>query len=218
MTSQIVQFWDQGQRIPQALLDRTVAWQIFNPEWEYLCFDAHSAANFLMSAYCDAIAEAFLDIRLAAMKADVFRVAYLLAHGGMWVDAATICTGPISGWLNVAAPLVLIRKQGMEPPLVCNGLIYARERGHPFLEDLWGHISAAILGRQGTRVWKLVGPGLYRDLLRTGRYNTCIQVLEAKDLGSYFRFSSTSQILPSAQHWSERQRAESLYFSQRMQP
>ena len=67
--------------------------------------------------------DAFLDIRLPAMQADVFRIAFVLACGGLWVDAATTCLSPVKAWLDLQTPLLLLRKPKQIAPQAWNGLI-----------------------------------------------------------------------------------------------
>jgi mannosyltransferase OCH1-like enzyme len=208
---QIVQYWAEGD-LPPALSRRIRAWQDLNPAWAHSLFDRQSAATFLKGLFGNELAQAFLDIRLPAMQADVFRVAIICARGGLWVDAATTCLAPLGSWLDVNAPLVLLRKPEMLSPLVWNGFIYSSTPGHPFLTAVWNQIAIAILHRQGTGIWKLFGPGLYRDLLRDGGYDHCIQVLNKETYASGLRIGSSGEVLPPDQHWSNRQRQESLYF------
>lgn len=212
MSTSIVQFWDQGS-VPQVIRERTIRWREFNPNWDYHMLDCSSAVEFLDGYFGSSLAQAFLDIRIPAMKADVLRVAYLLKRGGFWIDVSSICKAPICCWLDLAAPLVMTRKPKMEPPLVCNGLIYASRPGHRFLADLWAHISQVIIQRQVAGIWKLVGPGAYRDLLRSGNYDDCIKIFQVADLTDYFSFSSTGLLLSPDQHWSKRQLEEPLYRS-----
>lgn len=208
----IVQYWEQGNP-PLPLLSRCRDWQLMNPEWDYICFDLDSAARFIDDIYGHASADAFLDIRFPAMKADVFRVAYLLRCGGLWVDVATTCRVPLAEWLDLRDWLTLVRRPHMEPPLVCNGFIYARNGGNTFLADLWKHIETVILSKEGTGVWRLVGPGAYRDILLKSKYPGAIRILEEVEMSPYFTFGSTAAMLPPEEHWSARQRHESLYYS-----
>ena len=209
----LVQYWAHGDP-PPLLAARMSQWHVCNPAWTYLCFDRLSAADVLRAAWGVDLALAFLDIRLPAMQADVFRVAVTLLCGGLWVDAATTCLGPLSVWLDSQASLVLLRKPTMESPLVWNGFIYAAQSQHPFLQAAWHQIATVIRQRKGTGIWKLVGPGLYRDLLCDPCYNEGVLVLDSSVYGVGLSIGSSAEVLPIEQHWSKRQRQESLYFSQ----
>ena len=101
----------------------------------------------------------------------------------------------------------------MAPPLVWNGLILARAPDHPFLTPVWSRIANTILTRSGDRVWHLLGPGLFRDVLGSGDHEDTVRVLLTSDLTAHVRLGSSMGVLPREQHWSRRQLQESLYFS-----
>ena len=85
-------------------------WQELHPSWCYQRYDLLSAAQFIGFTYGPALEEAFLDIRLPAMQADVFRIALLLEKAAVWIDAATQCRQPLDSWLDRRRPLVLLRR------------------------------------------------------------------------------------------------------------
>ena len=208
----LVQYWDQPDP-PEVIAERMQGWHQHHPDWCYQSFDRIRAAVFVREHYGSALHDAFLDIRLPAMQADVFRIAFVLARGGLWVDAATICFSPVKSWLDLQTPLLLLRKPKQIAPQVWNGLIYAQAPGHCFLQDAWSLISDSIRHRRGTGVHKLVGPGLLRDLLAQGRFNSVVTIQPSKPLAAYLKIGSSSKVLPVERHWSKRQRSESLYFS-----
>lgn len=208
----IVQYWDHPT-VPELLAERMRGWRELNPDWEYRCFDRHRASLYMGQMFGTAVCEAFLDLRFPAMQADVFRVAYLLQHGGLWVDAATLCREPLATWLDASQPLVLLRKPQQQPPMVWNGLIYARDAGHPFLQVLWCTIHDVILNRIGRGIWKLVGPGLYRDLLADADLAGTVAVVPVVTIADKLQVGCSSLAMPKEQHWSLRQKQESLYFS-----
>ena len=208
----LIQYWDQPDP-PVVIAARMQGWRQQHLGWDYQCFDRPSAAAFCREHYGTALEEAFLDIRLPAMQADVFRVAFVLACGGLWVDAATTCLSPVETWLDLQTPLLLLRKPHQTHPQVWNGLIYAPTSGHSFLQQAWDSISDSIRHRRGTGVHKLVGPGLLRDLLAQGRFDGLVTIQSSSSLAAHLEIGSSSKVLPAEQHWSQRQRSESLYFS-----
>ena len=208
----LIQYWDQPDP-PDVIAERMEGWHLHHPDWIYQRFDRTRAATFVGEHYGFAMHDAFLDIRLPAMQADVFRIAFVLACGGLWVDAATTCLSPVKAWLDLQTPLLLLRKPKQIAPQVWNGLIYAPAPGHCFLQDAWSSISDSIRHRRGTGVHKLVGPGLLRDLLAQGRFDSLVTIQPSKPLAAYLQIGSSSKVLPVEQHWSKRQRLESLYFS-----
>ena len=152
------------------------------------------------------------------MQADVFRIGYLLASGGLWIDAATSCLIPVDQWLHTDASLLLLRRDHQNFPKVWNGLIYASRSGHPLLVQAWEKISKNLLARRGVSVYKSFGPRVIRDLFETGMFdsdliNGSIKVLPASDLQGQLRIGSSVSVTGEDQHWSKRQETESLYFS-----
>lgn len=208
----IVQYWDNGNP-PSLIAQRMAGWQRLNPDWQYHAFSRDVAAAWIGEAFGEVIMDAFLDIRIPAMQADVFRVAYLLRQGGLWVDAATACLAPLQLWLDPTLPLLLLRRPQMQPPLVWNGFLYCNAPGHPLLQALWHEIAATIQQRLGTGFWKLVGPGLFRDVLARWPATEKLTILTTESLADQLTLGSSSEALPEEMHWSRRQRRESLYFS-----
>lgn len=207
----IVQYWHDA--IPPALIsERMYLWRLANPEFSSLLFDRNLAAHVLGEHYGPSLQKAFLNVRLPAMQADIFRVAYLHACGGIWIDAATECLAPLRQWLDLSSHLLLLRKPRMEPPLVWNGFIYSQSPRHPFLAAALAKISHSILTRSGNGVWRLVGPGLFREIMLNRELAALVDVRPLSSLQMFLRVGSSSLALPSDLHWSVRQLHESLYF------
>ena len=209
---QLIQYWDQPQppASVQALMNVV---RDLHPDWDYQRFDRQRAADELGALYGKDLRQAFLDIRLPAMQADVFRMAYLLRHGGVWIDAATVLHQPLQAWLPMGHPLVLLRRKQQTHPEVATGVMYAAA-GHPLLARAWDRMAAYLLLRSGTKVYRHFGPGILRDLIREQpQLGSLVQVLPEQQLSAFLRFGSSRAVLGSDQHWSSRQEQESLYFS-----
>lgn len=209
----LVQYWDQPSP-PGPVIDRMNVCKSLNPAWVYRRFNRQSASDFLASAYGSDIASAFLDIRLPAMQADVFRVAFLLHEGGLWVDAATSLIRPIDSWLDRRHSLQMLRRSHQVHPKIATQIIFAGRPGLPLLQAGWGQIVPRLLSRSGTKVYRHFGPGVFRDLM-SSRPNLAfgLHAVTEASLESYLKLGSSSKILPSDQHWTKRQEAESLYLS-----
>ena len=209
---QLIQYWDQP-RPPASVQALMNVIRDFHPDWDYQRFDRQRAAEELGLLYGKDLKQAFLEIRLPAMQADVFRIAYLLRHGGVWVDAATHVKEPLGRWLPMGHSLVLLRRQGQKYPEVATGLIYA-SAGHPLLARAWDRISAYLLHRSGTKVYRHFGPGILRDLMREQpQLASMAQVLPEQDVSNSITFGSSRAVLGREQHWSSRQEEESFYLS-----
>ena len=210
----LIQYWNEIDP-PLFLLERMESWRKRHPGWGYCRYDRSSAAAFIGHHYGQALQDAFLDIRIPAMQADVFRIAALQAQGGVWIDAATCCLAPLECWLNRRQPLVLLRRAHQQHPRICTGFIHAADPGHPLLMTAWERISAALLARRGEKVYRDFGAGLIRDLLAEGDADlqAGLEVLAETDLQTQLSIGSSSEVIQSDQHWSERQHHESLYLS-----
>lgn len=211
--SRLIQYWDHPEP-PRLILSRMQRWQDCHPQWRYSRFHRASAADWIGSVYGQPLKSDFLELRLPAMQADVFRVAFLLECGGLWVDAATHCLAPSSSWLRIHSGLTLLRRPHQKSPAVCNGLIFAGAPGHPLLAAAWQRICDVIASRRPGRVYRLVGPGLIRELLESGSYQNGVDILPSAPLETtVIRFGSSSEVVGADQHWSQRQQTESLYLS-----
>ena len=211
---QLIQYWnDSAPPSPVKALMQTV--RDLHPDWGYQCFDRHRAADELGLLYGKDLKQAFLDIRIPAMQADVFRIAYLLRHGGVWIDAATVLHEPMERWTPFGHPLVLLKRKHQTGPEVATGFMCASP-GHPLLGRAWDRIAAYLLMRSGTKVYRHFGPGILRDLIREQpQLGALVHVLDEQEVSPFLRFGSSSNVLSKEEHWSKRQDSESLYFSER---
>ena len=209
----LVQYWNDPDP-PHPVVSRMNCCRRLNPGWDYRRFDQQTALAFLEDIYGLDIATAFQDIRLPAMQADVFRVAFLLQCGGLWVDAATSLIRPVESWLDRRHSLQMLRRSHQDHPKISTGFIYASRPGLPLLKAAWGEIVSRLLSRSGTKVYRDFGPGLFRDLIAS-RPNLALglHVVPEVSLQSFFKLGTSSNVLSVEEHWSKRQESESLYFS-----
>ena len=81
----ILQFWDQ-ETIPADIQECMASWRAL-PDFEHVVFDDVRAREFI-STECEARhLEAYDLCNHPAMKSDLFRLAYLYHHGGVYIDA-----------------------------------------------------------------------------------------------------------------------------------
>ena len=209
----LVQYWNNLDP-PSIVAERMDTCRRLNPNWDYRRFNHQSAAAFLEEVYGSEISSAFLDIRLPAMQADVFRVAFLLHSGGLWIDAATSLIRPVDSWLDRRHSLQMLRRSHQVHPKIATKIIFAARPGLPFLSAVWTEIVSRLLARSGTKVYRDFGPGVFRDLMRS-RPNLALglHVLAEVSFKGSLNLGSSSNILPPDQHWVKRQINESLYLS-----
>ena len=209
----LLQYWNEDKP-PVVVADRMEKCKKLNPTWNYIRFNRSTASDFLAHAYGSGIASAFLDIRLPAMQADVFRVAFLLRCGGLWIDAATTLLRPVESWMDRQHSFQMLRRSYQHPPKISSGVIYASRPGLPLLKAAWDEMVPRLLSRSGTKVYRDFGPGLFRDLL-SSRPNLALglHVVSESLLSGCLVLGSSSNVLPVHQHWSKRQECGSLYLS-----
>lgn len=80
----ILQFWDQ-KTIPEDVRNCMATWQAL-PGFEHAVFDEKAARDFISTEYDSRHVEAFDLCNHPAMKSDLFRLAYLYRHGGVYID------------------------------------------------------------------------------------------------------------------------------------
>ena len=153
--ARIIQFWDRLEP-PEDILQIMDGWKSCNPSFEYLRFDNLAAAQFLKEHYPEELLRAFVRATEPAQKADLFRLAFLSARGGYYVDADDRCLAPIDSYVppggRFAASLEHYGTIG-------NNFIGAT-RKHPVINLALEWASRAINRGDRDTVWLSTGPGL----------------------------------------------------------
>ena len=100
ITKTIVQYWDKKEK-PQEIKDLMNTWQSKNLDFLYHCFNRDEAEEFIRKYYGNDIGDLFTNAKFPAMQSDIFRVAYCLNKGGVYVDAATKCELSLASLINM---------------------------------------------------------------------------------------------------------------------
>ena len=209
----LVQYWNTSSP-PGIIAERMNSCKSLNLSWNYTRFNQKTAASFLEGVYGSDLADAFLDIRLPAMQADVFRVGFLLHFGGLWIDAATSLIRSVDCWLDRRHSFQMIRRSHQVHPKIATQIIYASRPGLPLLKAAWEEMVPRLLSRSGTKVYREFGPGLFRDLMYSRPHLALgLHAVPETTLCSCLMLGSSSNILPANQHWFKRQENESLFYS-----
>lgn len=216
---ELIQFWHDRQP-PDWVEESSHKLSQDNPEYDYRRFHSESAQSYIQGTYGDALAQAFSDINIPALAADIFRVGYLLSEGGIWVDMASECQVPLREWIPSNMSLVLLQKPWMmNTDYACNGFIYSKAPQNPLLQMVWEKMSANLDARAGECVWTSYGAGLFYECIQEVKrrfpadWERGYSFIATDSLTSKFRFASSSRFMPKDNHWEQRQKRESLFIT-----
>lgn len=96
----IVQFWHDQDDLPDDVRGCIASWERWAAMgFEHHLFDAHSAKAFIRKALGARYEAAFDRCYHPAMQADYFRLCFILAEGGFYVDADDVCLSEDINWL-----------------------------------------------------------------------------------------------------------------------
>jgi mannosyltransferase OCH1-like enzyme len=111
-------------------------WQIArakrrNPQYEYLYFDDAAVDAFIRDSFDDEILRLYRRINIGAAKGDFFRYAFLLKHGGVYIDIDSCLVKKLDDFL-LPNDQALIAWEGNGIHFVQWVLVFAP--GHPFMQ------------------------------------------------------------------------------------
>ena len=151
----IVQYWNEAVP-PRDIAALMESWRECNPGWRYLRFDDFSARAFLKAHCRPEVLQAYLRAREPAMKADLFRLAYLFAEGGCYADADDRCLRPLGELVPAQARFIAWQE---EFGTLGNNFIAAVPL-HPLLGLALNLAVEAVNRGDDDIVWLCTGPGL----------------------------------------------------------
>jgi len=151
----IVQFWHDLGQLPRDVEDCVRSWTIWETSgFKHKLFDERTAGAFISHSLGARHKRAFERCYHPAMRADYFRLCYVLVEGGIYVDAEDVCVGTEIGWLAedwrlklqalcydiatgaMVKPAVFLRAEAYDPSWIFyfnnNPLIAGA--GHPVIE------------------------------------------------------------------------------------
>ena len=179
----IVQFWHDLGRLPydvEECIDSWAHWE--NSGFSHRMFDEDAARAFIAGSLGPEHESAFERCYHPAMQADYFRLCYLLAEGGLYVDADDVCVGTDIGGLfedgrlklqplcydtaseAMVSPSVFLSPSAYRPNWIFyfNNNPLAASRGHPIIEQALSQ-ATELLARGGENelpeIQAATGPG-----------------------------------------------------------
>lgn len=199
----IAQYWDGP--IEDELRCLMESWKQLNPNYKYECFDRSSALKFLSENYPKSVVDAFSSARLPAMASDIFRVAWCLKKGGVYIDSASRCLSPLSEWIVENAHMVLMRKWHGG---VWNGFI-AAEKNSKVLKKILDRIVSNINNRTSNNVWLVTGPGVWKA--EKVELDPSVLVIPQNQFKDKFALVNKLKHKEGDAHWSQRQKTQSIF-------
>jgi tetratricopeptide (TPR) repeat protein len=159
----VAQYWDEAAP-PDDVAALMRSWPERNPSRRHCVFD-HAAARAFLAARCSPeVLHAYLRAREPAMRADLFRLAWLFAEGGCYADADDRCLRPIDELLPPGVGLVGFQE---EYGTLGNNFLAAAPL-HPVIGLALELAVQAIDRGDDDMMWLATGPGLMtRAVART---------------------------------------------------
>lgn len=84
------------------------SWKACNPQLTCHYFDDQACSLFIRRWFDDAFVQMYEALPIGVMKADVWRVAVVYIHGGIYADIDTECRAPISSWIQADQRLIAV--------------------------------------------------------------------------------------------------------------
>jgi len=150
----IAQFWDQS--LPADVAVYCDSWRSLNPDCAYRLFSSVEARAFLRRHDMTRVLGAYDRAPEPAMKADLFRLAFLHACGGYWADADDRCVAPLSQLDSAPYDLILSQE---DMGSIGNNFLAAAPR-HPLIAAALTAATEAVENGDSDMVWLSTGPGV----------------------------------------------------------
>ncbi|HCG6647461.1 TPA: hypothetical protein NJ228_002423 [Vibrio parahaemolyticus] len=198
----IVQYWGSSQ-VPEEINSLMCSWKTQNPDFQHVLFNEDSALKFIRDNYGERGEAVFKKAKLPAMQSDIFRVAYCLKKGGLYIDAATKCIEPIKHLFEAKEELTVIRKWHGG---IWNGFVLSPPN-NVVLGNIWADIVHNVESEVCNDVWKVTGPGVFNKHCEDNKNVIVLDQLEVKKnflLVNELKHKKTN-------HWSTKQKHESIF-------
>ena len=211
-------FWrsEDDLDIPQDVARNLGAWRATHPLCQLKIWSLAEVRPIL--AETPGAEEAVDTCRFIAMQADIVRLALLVAHGGVWTDLKNVPLQPfLHGLLDRSEATFAehFPSAAKEIPKghINNCFIVAPPK-HPFLIACMQEAVRLVLRRQGGSLWHITGTGMIMRMMQSHdgwRILPGLEVWGPRDGPGAWMTRTRASYGIAGQHWSERQKTESLY-------
>lgn len=198
----IAQYWHSAN-VPEDIRELMASWSSYHPDYEIVRFDDGAARRFLSERFPEHVIAAYVRARDFAQKADLFRLAWLHAEGGHYVDADDRCRAPLPTIVSPDCEFVVYHE---DFGTIGNNYI-GSVAGHPLIERALNEAAASINRGDTDLLWLSTGPGLMTraivSLLPAGgdALPPRILILEKHDLYRAVATHCYAAYKRTAQHW-----------------
>ena len=181
-----------------------------NPAYRYEFYDDDRIERFLLSAYPKEVYEAFTQIQIGAAKADFFRYAILLKHGGVYLDIDSRVARQLDQFIRKEDVAVISREAN--PGLYVQwALIY--DAGHPFLQKTMELMLDNIAhNRYPHDVHRMTGPTVYSQAIKESLLKdpaTPHRVMGVDYEGNLsFKYPLNKLLYNKGEHWKQLQKVK----------
>ena len=109
---------------------RASAWRELNPELRVAVFDDSACRAYILGAHGESFARTFSSIRHGPIRADLFRVLYLYAEGGVYIDVDAVPVSPVNQYIDFSSrgPQLVVPLSRYNGQL--NPMFMAATKGH----------------------------------------------------------------------------------------
>ncbi|WP_158967010.1 glycosyltransferase [Paraglaciecola sp. L3A3] len=207
----IVQYWHK-MPLPDDIAKLHKTWLHHNPDASIKLFDHEKASIFIKQEYGQDVLDLYLTAALPAMQSDIFRIAYCLAKGGMYIDMATDCLGAADNLFSYSNQLVVMRKWHGG---IWNGLIVC-EAGNPVLRKIWDNVLDNLSNKKFDDVWKATGPFSFNKIIDAEYENDLVGknrdvlIVPQQEISKFFGLVNELEHKKTS-HWSDIQKEKSIY-------
>lgn len=205
---EIIQYWENTP--PLEIQKFINSWKEANPTFNHILFNKETASKFIKENFNENIYKAFLDIKFPAMASDVFRIAYILKRGGLYIDCASVAHNSITEVIDCDTPLVLFKKNHGDR--IPNGFFYANKPYNKIIYKIWSHIEKNLLTRKDGNIWSLTGPGVIKKVFDDDpKFIQETTFIKQNEIKYVFDLVQKLEHKKKIFHWSTRQEIEPLY-------
>lgn len=152
---EICQYWDTAEPPPdvRTMID---SWITAHPTYGHTLFNDQTAAAYLAKHAQPGALNAFMSTRDRAQRADIFRLAWLYANGGIYIDADDRCRGPLEPLLPSGKTFVAFQE---DYGSIANNFLAVAPQ-HPIIKRALDLAIEATIRGDREIVWLSTGPGM----------------------------------------------------------